>query len=322
MLKIPYIALAITHICNYSCSYCNPLGESFGTSPNEIPLQEWLKIIESAYEVGFRTFRITGGEPLLRKDIKELLRFIDKFNDVKINLCTNGELLLQFCKFLASLKNLNGIRISLDTINPFSGFPKYLTKSKLKAIKYLKRRGIYLRINTVVTKKNEKEVLKLLLFCITYKIDLKLLDLYWDFPQNKKYWEENFVNLRKFAYLLQTMGGKLSPVYNVDVGFGIPMYSYKIGGIQVIFKDSFRGTYYHPFCKNCANYPCQEGFYTPFISSDGTLHPSHCTNSKFAKTLPFKSKKEIRENLNWLLGEFKKISYSHKLPQFLREKLW
>jgi len=85
-MRTPYIALAITYRCNYSCSYCNPLGESFGTSPNEISLQEWLKIIECAYEVGFRIFRITGGEPLLGKDVKELLRFIDEFNDVKINL--------------------------------------------------------------------------------------------------------------------------------------------------------------------------------------------------------------------------------------------
>jgi MoaA/NifB/PqqE/SkfB family radical SAM enzyme len=145
--------------------------------------------------------------------------------------------------------------------------------------------------------------------------------LYWDFPTNKKYWEENFVDLRKFAYLLQNFGGRLSPVYNVDGGFGISMYSYKIGEIQVIFKDSFRGTHYHPLCRNCANYPCQEGFYTPFISSDGTLHPSHCTNSNFTKSLAFKSKKEIRENLMWLLNEFKRISYSHKLPHFLRKKL-
>jgi len=322
MTKKPYLALGITHRCNYNCIYCNPVGENFGTEAKELPFSFWKDLIDVAYEVGIKTFRITGGEPLLRKDVIKILNYIDNLgDDVRINLCTNGVLLKQFVSDLISLRHLASIRVSLDTIDClYDGYPKCLTKEKLDAIKNLHEKGIYIRVNTVVTRRTFNEIPKIITLCLVNNLDLKLLDLYYDFPNNREYWEENFIPLISIKNYIEQIGGKKKYYYNVDGGKGIPMYYYELDSIKIIFKDSLQGTHYHPLCKSCPEYPCQEGFYTPFVSSDGTLHPSHCLNPRFLVKMNNLTKDEIRTAMSFLLNEFEKSKHYSILPKPIQEK--
>ncbi len=313
-VKKPYLALGITSRCNYNCPYCNPIGENYGTSGKELPTKEWLKFIDAAYNAGIGVFRITGGEPLIREDILKILKRLEKYG-VKINLCTNGELLNRFVNKFTKMKNLH-IRVSIDTVEQFKNYPKFISKKKTFAMIKLRENGIPVRINMVVTKSNKNEVWKLLLLCIKYKFNLKLLDLYWDFPGSENYWYKEFVNLNEFISMLSNLADKTT-IFNEDGGYGIPMHAFNINGIHVIVKDSIKGTHYHPLCRKCSLFPCQEGIYTPFISSDGTLHPSHCLFEPFVTKVAYKDVEEIERAIKNLLLKLSNVKKSNKLPSYL-----
>ncbi len=121
--EIEYMRLSITSECNLSCIYCNPerscgktthKGKSEYFSPCEFE-----EICTVATKCGINSFRITGGEPLLRPDCEEIISSISGIAGVRrVSLTTNGRLLTS--KRLSGLisAGLRGINISLDTVDP------------------------------------------------------------------------------------------------------------------------------------------------------------------------------------------------------------
>lgn len=101
--------------------------------------------------------------------------------------------------------------------------------------------------------------------------------------------------------------------YNEDGGFGIPMYAFGIKGIKVIFKDSTRGSFYHKkeCVQNCKYYGtrCQEGIYTPHISSNMVLHVNGCYNNKLRWDLRNTIHKQKLEAFNQILLLFADLEY-------------
>ncbi|MCM1981272.1 GTP 3',8-cyclase MoaA [Lyngbya confervoides] len=121
MQPVDYLRISLIDRCNFRCQYCMPDGEWL----QSLSQGEWLTAqeIQSLLEqvlipVGFRRFRLTGGEPLLRPDVVEIVDRIAHLPQVQdLAMTTNGFLLSQYCQALhqAGLKRLN---ISLDTLNP------------------------------------------------------------------------------------------------------------------------------------------------------------------------------------------------------------
>jgi cyclic pyranopterin phosphate synthase len=117
--KIDYLRISLTPRCNLRCVYClppqNPPGLSDRNrllSPGEIVL-----IVEAAAELGVRRVRFTGGEPLLRQELIEIVARVAEIPGIEdISLSTNGILLEKKAKQLAEA-GLNRVNISLDTLN-------------------------------------------------------------------------------------------------------------------------------------------------------------------------------------------------------------
>jgi len=115
--EINYLRISVTDRCNLRCIYCMP--------PEGIPLmshedilsyEEITRLARLAYELGFIKFRITGGEPLVRKELSHLVRELaDLGENIDLALTTNGLLLERYAEELkeASLKRIN---VSLDTL--------------------------------------------------------------------------------------------------------------------------------------------------------------------------------------------------------------
>ncbi len=116
--KINYMRISVTDRCNLRCFYCQPQKEFRFIPHNEIlSYEELLRLVKIALEMGINRFRITGGEPLMRKNLSQFIKSVVELDRIKdVSLTTNGLLLSHFIDDLweAGLRRLN---ISIDTLD-------------------------------------------------------------------------------------------------------------------------------------------------------------------------------------------------------------
>lgn len=117
--NIDYLRISVTDRCNLRCIYCMPDEGVELTSYDEIlRLEEIVKIVRSAVMVGIKKIRFTGGEPLVRKGIIDLIKQVKDIPEIEdISLTTNGILLPEMAKNLKKA-GLTRVNISLDTLSP------------------------------------------------------------------------------------------------------------------------------------------------------------------------------------------------------------
>lgn len=117
--KIDYLRLSITDRCNLRCTYCMPEGGIPKLVHEDIlKYEEIIRLARIVTEMGITKIRITGGEPLVRKDILYMCQGIAEIPGLSsLSVTTNGVLLSQYAEdlFKAGIKRIN---ISLDTLNP------------------------------------------------------------------------------------------------------------------------------------------------------------------------------------------------------------
>src|SRR5512146_1937273 len=117
--EIDYLRISVTDRCNLRCVYCMP-PEGVVWKPHETILrfEEILRIVEAAAREGVREVRLTGGEPLIRQGITDLVRMLAAVPGIEdISLTTNGLLLEKLAAPLAEA-GLKRINLSLDTLDP------------------------------------------------------------------------------------------------------------------------------------------------------------------------------------------------------------
>ena len=173
------LRITITNRCNENCIYCHHDGMI--SSKNEMTPDEIYKICEIAKKLGVKKIRISGGDPLVRKDIVEIVEKIASLNFKDISLTTNGVLLEKYAKDLKKA-GLNRVNVSLDTLNHttyrFVTNSDYLNEAKAGIIKSVEV-GLYpVKINMVVMKDiNEHEIKDMFEFCRNNKMVLQLIEL-------------------------------------------------------------------------------------------------------------------------------------------------
>jgi GTP 3',8-cyclase len=117
--NINYLRVSVTDRCNLRCTYCMPEEGVQHLDHKEIlSFEEILAVVEHGVKLGIDKVRLTGGEPLVRRGITDLVAMIAKVPGIKdLSLTTNGVLLEELAVPLASA-GLQRINISLDTIDP------------------------------------------------------------------------------------------------------------------------------------------------------------------------------------------------------------
>lgn len=116
--KIDYLRLSVTDRCNLRCKYCMP-GEGIRLADREelLTYEEILKAVKIFGDLGIRKLRLTGGEPLLRDDILELVSVLSELKDIEdISITTNGTLLEKYLEELHR-SGISSINISLDSLD-------------------------------------------------------------------------------------------------------------------------------------------------------------------------------------------------------------
>jgi len=182
--EITYLRLSVTDRCDLRCTYCMAENMTFLPRKDLLSLEELGTLCESFIKRGIKKIRITGGEPLVRRD---LMSFIHKLSKHRISgkldeitLTTNGTLLSRYAKEL-KLCGVERINISLDTLDPIV-FTKLTRRNALdavlKGIDTALEAGIKVKINTVALKGvNDREIPSLIEWAHNKSMDITLIEV-------------------------------------------------------------------------------------------------------------------------------------------------
>ena len=173
------LRITLTNRCNVNCLYCHHDG--MVKSKDEMTADELYTICKIAKKLGVKKIRLSGGEPLLKKDIVEIVQKIASLDFKDISMTTNGILLEKYAQDLKDA-GLDRVNVSLDTLNretfEFITKKDYLEDAKkgiLKAVEV----GMYpVKINMVIMKDiNQDEIDDMFEFCKEHDIVLQLIEL-------------------------------------------------------------------------------------------------------------------------------------------------
>ncbi len=179
--NIDYMRISITDRCNLRCRYCMPENISLMPMENILRYEEILEVCEQAVRLGIRKYKITGGEPLVRLGCIDLIRRLKALEGVEqVTLTTNGLLLSDYLEPLREY-GIDGINISLDTLDPvkykaITGFDKL--EPVMAALKRAVDLGIKIKINAVLQKGiNEEDWEDLLELAREMPVDVRFIEL-------------------------------------------------------------------------------------------------------------------------------------------------
>ncbi|MGE6596788.1 GTP 3',8-cyclase MoaA [Bacillus proteolyticus] len=165
------LRISVTDRCNFRCRYCMPeemFGRDYSFLSNDkiLSFDEIERITRIFVSLGVRKLRITGGEPLLRKDLPELIQRLNEIEGVEdIGLTTNGSLLKKFAPDLYKA-GLSRVTVSLDSLNEerfsYLNGNRSKVKTVLAGIQAAAEVGMKIKMNMVVQKgKNEQDIVQM-----------------------------------------------------------------------------------------------------------------------------------------------------------------
>ncbi|HEY4623787.1 MAG TPA: GTP 3',8-cyclase MoaA, partial [Solibacillus sp.] len=168
------LRISVTDRCNFRCQYCMPaeiFGPDFAFLPSDkiLSFEEIERLVKIFVGLGVRKIRITGGEPLLRRDLPKLITRINAIEGVEdIALTTNGTLLKKHAQALADA-GVKRVSISLDSLNEERFFAMNGHRGKvqtvLEGIEKAAEAGLLVKINMVVQKGvNDDDIIEMAKF--------------------------------------------------------------------------------------------------------------------------------------------------------------
>ncbi len=179
---ISYLRVSVTDRCDLRCVYCMAEDMTFLPKPELLTLEELERLCGAFIRLGTDKIRITGGEPLVRRDVMKLFQGLGKRLGNGLNeltLTSNGSQLTRFAGDLYA-SGVRRVNVSLDTLNPalFASITRWGKIDKtLEGIFAAKAAGIAVKINAVALKGvNEHEFDSMLAWCGEHGFDLCLIE--------------------------------------------------------------------------------------------------------------------------------------------------
>ncbi len=146
---IDHLRLSVTEKCNLHCCYCVP---ETATIQQELSVAEIERIAKLLFSIGVRSVRITGGEPLMRSDIVEIIASIYQIGFDDVSLTTNATLLTNINAHELLMAGLSRINIGMSSLNAtrYNSITKYHLTAALTGIKIATEKFSDVRINVVM----------------------------------------------------------------------------------------------------------------------------------------------------------------------------
>ena len=269
-----YLRISVTDRCNYRCSYCMPKeifnnNYKFLRRDDLMTFEENLMVVEALSELGLTKVRLTGGEPLLRKNIEKLVSSIKSVKNIKeVTLTTNGSLLNPLKITQLYDNGLESITISLDSLNVETNNainPYHVNDSVIEAIKNATNVFKKVKVNFVVIKNvNDSEILNTISQFKDFKIQLRFIE-FMDVGQTNN-WNKNdvissdqIIDKVRGVYEINKI---ISPKSSTAELWSINNANIEIGVISSISK---------PFCHSCnrGRLSADGKFFTCLFSNQG-----------------------------------------------------
>ena len=250
--KVDYLRISITDRCNERCLYCMPEGyKGWERTRDHLSAGEIVRVVQVASELGFGKFRLTGGEPLVREDILEIVHGMKKISGVEsIGLSTNGLKLADLAKPLREA-GVRAVNISLDALDP--QIYRQVTGGNVNHVIVGIRMAIEagferVKLNCVLMRGvNEQEIWPLALFAAEHGLALRFIEL-MPLTRTDVLTEKNFLPAGEAMQLL-SRHDELIPQPDMQIGHGpARYYLLKQTGALVGFIGALTNLH---FCEAC-----------------------------------------------------------------------
>ncbi|SDH18263.1 cyclic pyranopterin monophosphate synthase subunit MoaA [Alteribacillus persepolensis] len=268
-LKRPLRDLRISVIdrCNFRCSYCMPkeiFGDDYPFMPESelLTFNEIMRLAKPFVQMGAEKIRITGGEPLMRPHLSQLIERLSVLEGIQdIGLTTNGVYLVKYADTLKKA-GLQRVNISLDALDEkiFQTMNGRNVKphAVLRGIDASLAAGLHVKINAVIKKGvNDGEILPLAKYCKKRGITLRFIE-YMDVGQSNGWNVSDVVTKKEMLHKLQHIA-PVAPVEKAYFGEVAARYRYVGTNTEVGFISSVSDA----FCASCTR---------ARLSADGKLY--------------------------------------------------
>lgn len=247
---VDYVRISATDRCDFRCVYCMAEDMTFVPRQQVLSLEELAMIADAFCELGVKRIRLTGGEPLVRKNILSLVKHIGSIDSLdELTITTNGSHLDKYAQQLKEF-GVKRINVSLDSLNPEKF--KQLTrtgnlKQVLKGIDTAIATGFQkIKINAVILKgRNENEIIDLVNYACGKQIDIAFIE---EMPLGIIDEHNRALSFYSSDEIQQQLKPHFSLIEN-DEHTGGPSRYFNIRGTQS--RVGFISPHSHNFCHRC-----------------------------------------------------------------------
>ncbi|MFQ6067538.1 MAG: GTP 3',8-cyclase MoaA [bacterium] len=249
-MRADYLRLSVTECCNLKCLYCRPSKWVRELEQEELLSFEEISIIVGlAAEKGIRKVRITGGEPLMRNNIVDLVKMLSRIKGIRdLPMTTNGVRLVEFARSLKKA-GLSRINVSLDSLNRkkftrISGQDTLLRV--LRGISAAREANLEpIKINVVVLKGiNDDEILDFVNFSLENHLIVRFIEC---MPTNGMKQNTWFLSNARVKEIIERRRGTLKPL--PVSSYYSPARYFRIDHTRVVL--GFISPISEPFCQHC-----------------------------------------------------------------------
>jgi len=250
MAKITYLRISVTDRCNFRCKYCMPSGiKQFIPHEEVLRYEEIIEITKAFSEFGIEAVRITGGEPLVKKQIETLIEKISQIPEIKdISMTTNGYKLKEMAAKLKK-SGLNRVNVSVDSLKKEKF--KFMTgvdglEKVIEGIRESIEQGLNpVKVNTVLIRGfNDDEIEDFVIFSDKFGVDVRFIEL---MPVGGKFFSrEHFIAASEMREKVESMFGELEPIKGKGNG---PAKLFKVKGTNA--RIGFITAISEHFCDSC-----------------------------------------------------------------------
>ena len=269
-----YLRISVTDRCNFRCSYCMPSDifnkdYKYISQDKILSYEEIIDTCKVLKKIGLKKIRITGGEPLLRKNIDKLIyKLKTEVMIDSVSITTNGSLLTANKIVLLKNSGLDSITLSLDTLDEkkisyINGAKKYISLKPI--LESIEKHFDKIKTNTVVIKNvNDYEVIDIVNLLVKYQSEIRFIE-YMDVGESNKWDLDKVVS----SAILRE---KISEYYNLvpiqtDCSSTATKWAIKNTNSSIGLISSIT----QPFCANCnrARLSVDGKLFTCLFASDG-----------------------------------------------------
>lgn len=280
--KHDYLRISLTDHCNLRCFYCMPEdGIEFQEKDSYLRTEEVIAIATHFVQLGVRKIRLTGGEPLVRKDFETIVRALSKLN-VELAITTNGVYLDRYIELFdeVGLKNINVSLDSLDEVKNQLITKRNFYKQVRDNITMLLARNVVPKLNVVIMKNiNDNEIIDFVELAKHSKVDVRFLEFMpfngnkWE--QKKCFSEKEIMDKINNHYGITNIEKLIDKKHSTSRAYTVKNY---LGSFGVISSIT------HPFCGECNRIR---------LTADGQLKNCLFSATEFDLRTSFRAQQDI-----------------------------